>query len=252
MNYVMTISPDFNIKFVPGWFVFNSWLQKHLGQGIKLEMFMDFPAQQAALDSERIDLIFANPSNAATLVRERGFVPIARPLGRSDEAVIAARAGGPIKAIDDLKPGVRVGTTADPDVHMMCMIMIEAADLNATNIALQRYDNFIAVAKNLMRGGCDLGFFLADMFNEMSPGIRKELQVVVQSQIFSVHHALLAGPRMAGMREQILASLTGMNSDAKAKGILGDMGLTGWEEMSREDAEFMIDLMDTLTWDLQS
>lgn len=252
MNYVMTISPDFNIKFVPGWFVFNTWLQRQLGQGIKLEVFMDFPAQQQAIDSGRIDLIYANPSSAASLVRDKGYVPIARPLSRSDEAIIAAKAGGPIKATEDLKPGMRVATTDDPDVHMMCMIMLEAADLNAGNVALQRYDNFIAVAKNVMRGECDIGFFLADMFNELSTGIRKELQIVVQSQIFSVHHALLAGPRMAGMRDAILAALTGMSGDARAKAILGDMGLAGWEEMNREDAEFMIDLMETLTWDLQS
>jgi hypothetical protein len=30
------------------------------------------------------------------------------------------------------------------------------------------------------------------------------------------------------------------------------MGIAGWEAMSLDDAEFMIDLMDTLTWDLQS
>jgi phosphonate transport system substrate-binding protein len=252
MNYVMTISPDFNIKFVSGWFVFNTWLQRQLGQAIKLDIFMDFPSQQAALESGRIDLIYANPYCAATLVREKGFVPIAKPLGRSDEAIIATRMNSPIKVIEDLKPGVRVGTADDPDVHMMCMIMLEPADLNAANIEMNRYSSFIAVAKHLLRDECDVGFFLADMFTDLSSGLRKDMRIVVQSQIFSVHHALLASPRMASMQDAILTSLTGMNGDARSKAILGDMGIAGWEAMSLDDAEFMIDLMDTLTWDLQS
>jgi hypothetical protein len=37
-----------------------------------------------------------------------------------------------------------------------------------------------------------------------------------------------------------------MSDDAKGSEILAELGFVAWENMDREDTEFMIDLMDTL------
>lgn len=246
MPKLFTVSPDFNMKHMSGWFIFNTWLQKSLGEAIHFEPYENFESQRQAIEAGSIDLIYANPYDASMLVREKGFVAVARPCGKADEALIAVRADSPVRAVEDLKPGARISTTDDPDVHMMCMIMIEPADLKRDNVALRSRDNYVIVAKDLIKGQADAGFFLAEMFGDLSEVIRKQLRVLVRSQIHVVHHMFLVAPHLAGRSTEITALLEGMGNAPAGRRILADIGIPGWERAEREDVEFMIDLMSTL------
>ena len=84
MSLIFTVSPDFNTKHLAGWFVVNTLLQRQTGEGIHLETFDDFESLHAATAADQIDLIYANPFDAARLVRDHGFVALARPHGRPD------------------------------------------------------------------------------------------------------------------------------------------------------------------------
>jgi phosphonate transport system substrate-binding protein len=55
-------------------------------------MYNDFHDQRAAIQQNNVDLIYANPFDAAMLVREKGFKPLVRPVGVSDDAIIAVNA----------------------------------------------------------------------------------------------------------------------------------------------------------------
>jgi len=193
-----------------------------------------------------VDLIYANPFDAAMLVREKGFTAVARPKGKSDEALVVVNAGHLAQQVEDLKPGVRVSSTDDPDVHMMCMIMLEPADLNTHNIQLKQCDSYVLVAKDLLRGEADVGFFLQEAFTGLSQTIRKELRPLVTSQIQVIQHVLLAGPRFSEHRNALLQALVAMEGDPKGQMLLESLGLPGWEPVDQEQVEFMIDLMDTL------
>jgi phosphonate transport system substrate-binding protein len=62
-----------------------------------------------------------------------------------------------------------------------------------------------------------------------------------------VQHALLVSPALGDKRGELLGCLTGMVNDSSDKSLLGEMGMpNGWQAMEQEDAEFMIDMMDTL------
>lgn len=246
MSYRMTLSPDFNTKFLPGWFVFNTWLQKTLHEHIHLEIYNDFHSQREAILRDEVDIIYANPYDASMLVRQRGFVPVAKPVGRADEAIVATAASSPFMHIEDLKPGIRIASTDDPDVHTIGMILLEPADLGADNVHIERYDNYVVIVKKLLNGEADAGFFLAEMFNELSASTRSRLRVLMQSRIYVVHHALLLGPRFAAHQETMRAALTGMAAAPRTARILADMGITGFEVLDDEATEFMVDLMDTL------
>ncbi|MBI4693602.1 MAG: phosphate/phosphite/phosphonate ABC transporter substrate-binding protein [Gammaproteobacteria bacterium] len=246
MTYLMTLSPDFNTKFLPGWFVFNTWLQKKLNQHIHLEIYNDFRTQRDAITADKVDIIYANPYDASMLVRERGFVPVTKPIGRADEAIVATAADGPYRKLEDLRPGTRIASTDDPDVHTIGMILLEPADLNVENVLIERYDNYVVIVKKLLNGEADAGFFLAEMFNELSASTRSRLKVLMQSRIYVVHHALLVGPRFADHQEAMRDALTAMTEEPRTARILSDMGIKGWDVLDDEATEFMIDLMDTL------
>jgi phosphonate transport system substrate-binding protein len=246
MTYVLSVSPDFMPDKIAGWFVFNTWLQRQTGEQFHLELYNGFSEQRKDILADRIDLIYANPYDASMLIREKGFMPLVRPVAKVDECTIAVKASNPIDDVESFSPGIRIATTADPDVHMMGMIMLEPAELGSQNTEQMIKENYVLVAKALMRDEADAGFFLSDAYNELSTMIRSELKVLISSRISVIHHAMMVGPRLAEQADRLKGILLDMKQDPKGPGVLRELGLDGWEDLTREDAEFMIDLMDTL------
>lgn len=246
MSFVFTVSPDFTPDHLSGWYIFNTWLQKHTGAAIHLEMYDDFQSQREAIQADKIDLIYANPFDAAMLVREKGFLPLVKAEGVADEALIAASAESGLNAVEDLRAGTRVAFTDDPDVRLMGMIMLEPADLDNDNIIPVPADNYVLVAKHLLNNEADVGIFLAEAYDGLSTIIKKQLKILVRSQISVIHHALMIGPKLQGRREEIQGLLVNMQNDEKGAGVLASLGFTAWQKVDDEEMEFMIDLMDTL------
>ncbi|NKQ36725.1 MAG: phosphate/phosphite/phosphonate ABC transporter substrate-binding protein [Chloroflexi bacterium] len=246
MTLQMTVSPDFAPDYIPGWYIFNTWLQKQLGEGIHLELYNNFADQREAIRNDQVDIIYANPFDASMLIREKGFKALVRPSNKHDEAVIVVNAQHPAMRVEDLPPESRLVFTSDPDVHLIGMIMLEPADLHMDNLQTKEVDSYVLVAKNLLRNEADIGFFLKEAFYDLSNFIREQLRILVESEISVVHHTLLVGPRLQGKREQIRELLLNMSADSKGQGVLESLGFQFWENVAEEDVEFMIDLMDTL------
>lgn len=244
--HTFTVSPDFTPDHLSGWFIFNTWLQKTLNAHFHLQLFDDFNSQREAIRADKVDLIYANPYDAAMLVREKGFKPLARFGGFADEAIIAASAESPYLKVEDLRPGIRLATTDDPDVHTMGMIMLEPAELDAGNVELVDCDSYVLVAKQLIKRTSDAGIFLVEAYDSLSSVIRKQLRVLVRSQIQVVHHSLMIGPAIMEYRAPLLQALLAMQDCEKGRGILQALGCEQWELVDDEEMEFMIDLMDTL------
>lgn len=246
MSFMFTVSPDFTPDHLSGWYIFNTWLQHQTNAAIHLEMYNDFQTQRDAIGADKIDLIYANPFDAAMLVREKGFLPLVRAEGESDEAIIAVNAGSNVNDVAEFAPGTRVAYTDDPDVKLMGMIMLEPGDLDAGNIVPVLSDNYVLVAKHLLKGEADVGIFLAEAFDDLSSMIKKQLKILVRSQISVIHHSLMIGPKLQDRRAEIQQVLVDMHNDEKGKGVLTSLGFNAWQKIEDEEMEFMIDLMDTL------
>lgn len=242
----LTVSPDFAPSHISGWFIFNTWMQRQLGEGIHLELYDSFDSQREDIKAGKYDLVYANPFDASMLVRDLGFKAIVRPLAKADETIIATNADSAIHSVEDLNPGSQLYTTDDPDVNRIAMIMLEAADLDESNTQSHTVDSYVIVARNILKGSADAGFFLKDAYDELSDLIRSQMRVLITSEISVVHHTFLVGPKLQERAEEIQEFLIAMSNDAKGKGVLDSMGLQGFEEMSEEETEFMIDLIDTL------
>ncbi|MCX8049330.1 MAG: phosphate/phosphite/phosphonate ABC transporter substrate-binding protein [Methylohalobius sp.] len=248
MTYIFTVSPDFSPEYLSGWFVFNTWLQKALDCRFHLELMEDFQRLHRAIAADKIDLIYANPYDAALLVREKGFTALAKPQGIADEVVIAVAANSMAMAVEDLPPGVRVASTDDPDVHLIGMILLEPAGLHKENVRLEIAGNYVLVAKKLLQGECEVGIFLARAFDELSRPVRSQLKVLVRSDIQVIHHALMAGPRLIDKIDALTSALVKLAQEPKGQALLAQLGFTGWGKVAPEEVEFMIDLMDTLAY----
>jgi phosphonate transport system substrate-binding protein len=246
MSFIFTVSPDFTPDHLSGWYIFNTWLQRQTGVPIHLEMYNNFNDQRQAIRNDKISLIYANPFDAAMLVREKGFLPLVKPAGVSDEAIIAVNANNHVEDVAHLSPGIRLAFTDDPDVKMMGMIMLEPGDLDANNVQSIPCDTYVLVAKHLLRGEADAGIFLAEAFDDLSDMIKKQLRILVRSQISVIHHSLMIGPKLLEKRDEFQKCLIEMNKASKGPGVLESLGFNAWEKVDGEQMQFMIDLMDTL------
>lgn len=246
MSFMFTVSPDFTPDHLSGWYIFNTWLQHQTGVAIHLEMYDHYQSQRDAIQADKIDLIYANPFDAAMLVREKGFLPLVRAEGESDEAIIAVSEASSVTDVAELVPGTRVAFTDDPDVKLMGMIMLEPGDLDAGNIVPVVSDTYVLVAKHLLKGEADVGIFLAEAFGGLSSMIKKQLKILVRSQISVIHHSLMIGPKLQDRRAEIQQILVNMHNDEKGLGVLNSLGFSAWQKIEDEEMEFMIDLMDTL------
>ena len=171
MTYTMTVSPDFLPEEIAEWYIFNTWLQRKLDLNIHLELFDSFDEQRKAIAEDKIDLIYANPFDASMLVRDKGFIGVAKPADKGDEALIAVSSESAAEDVTDLEPGIEVARTDDPDVNMIGMIMLEPADLNAENTSSKVMDTYPTVARQVITGKSQAGFFLAEAYDSfLQPG----------------------------------------------------------------------------------
>ena len=247
MPYHFTVSPDFTPDHLSGWYIFNTWLQKQTNCAIHLEIYNNFLEQRTAINEDKVDLIYANPFDAAMLVREKGFKPLVKPVGESDEAIIAIKSDSDIDDISQLQAGIKIAVTEDPDVHMMGMIMLEPADIDTSNVEIVPSNTYILVAKHLLKNEADVGIFLAEAYDDLSNMTKNQLRILVRSQISVIHHSLMIGPGFSDHYQTIQNILINMHNNAKGKGVLENFKFKKWQVIDNEEMEFMIDLMDTLT-----
>ena len=247
MSLNVLIAPDFAPDRFAGWHMLNTLLQKRTGQAIHL-LTPASAAEQAQLIADgKADVVYANPFDASVMVREQGFRAFARPVGKSDEMVIATGAGSPANVVEDLKPGCRIALTDNRDVKLIGLRLLEPADLTEADIQWQMVDTYQAAARMAIKGEVDASFFLAEAYHSLSRLTKTQLKTLMESKLADITHVLLTHPRMqadvATLRDA-LVSLTGTPDGQPA---LDELGMAqGFEAMSGEDAEFMIDLMDTL------
>ncbi|MCG8122470.1 MAG: phosphate/phosphite/phosphonate ABC transporter substrate-binding protein [Candidatus Thiodiazotropha taylori] len=244
----MTVSQDFTPDHIGGWYIFNTWLQKSLQRPIHLERYDNFKQQRKAIGDDQIDLIYANPYDASILVRDKGFVPVARPGQTSDEAIIAVNQSSDIEDVETLGADTVIALTEDPDVNLICDIMLEPAEIHNSSKQRLIMGSYPLVAKTLINGIADIGFFLVEAYQSLSRLTKQNLRVLVRSQINVMHHTLLIGPQLKEHRDLLSRHLLTMKSNSKGAGVMDSMGFDDWEDMPDEEMEFMIDLMDTLNY----
>ena len=247
MTLNFLVAPDFSPERFAGWHMLNTLLQRRTGIHLHL-LTPASPSEQAELlAAKKADLVYANPFDAADMIRSQGYIPFARPIGRSDEMVIATCAESSLQKIEDIKPGHRIALTDNKDVKLIGLRLLEPADLDESLIEWVPVESFQAAARLAIKGDVQASFFLAEAYASLTRMTRSQLKVLVQSRISDISHVVLAHPRMADQLPRISEALLGMGREPADADVLVALGLSdGFEPMTQEQAEFMIDLMDTL------
>lgn len=247
MTFNFLIAPDFAPERFAGWHMLNTLLQRKTDLALHL-LTPSSAAEQAKLIADgKVDIIYANPFDAASMVRDSGYLALMRPVAKSNEMVIATRTESPAARIADLKPGIKVALTDNKDVKLVGLRLLEPADLTESDIQWQVVESYQGAARLTIKGDVDVCFMLAEAFNSLSRLTLSQLKPLVESKLADISHVMLVNPRIekeAGRLRDALLALTGSDD---GQPVLDELGIQkGFEAMAIEDAEFMIDLMDTL------
>lgn len=248
MTFNLLIAPDFAPERFAGWHLLNTVLQRRSGLALHLLMPASATEQAQLLADGKVDALYANPFDAALLVRNSGYQAIARPVDKPDEMVIVTAASSPMGAVEDLKPGCRIALTDNKDVKLIGLRLLEPADLTEADVQWQLVDTYQAAARMAMKGEVDASFFLAEAYHSLSRLTKGQLKPLIESKLADITHVLLTHPGMkAADAATLCQSLIELTGTPEGQPVLDELGITkGFEAMSEEDAEFMIDLMDTL------
>lgn len=246
MKVNLLVAPDFAPERFAGWHMLNTLLQKRSGVQIHLLTPANAHEQTEMLESQSVDIIYANPFDAAHLIREKGYRAVARPKGKADEMIIATKVEGTIKTLEELKKGCKVAMADNRDVKLIGLRLLEAVDLTETDIDWHVTENYQAAAREVIKGNADAAFFLADVYHSLSKLTASQLHVLIESDLSDITHVMLVSEAFSGSLE-LTEAILNLGGDNDGQQVLEELGIpSGFEPMSEEDGEFMIDLMDTL------
>lgn len=241
------IAPDFSPENFAGWHMFNTLLQKRSGQSLHLITPASHEEELQLLEDKDISLIYANPFDAARLIRDNGFRPLTRPIDKMDEMVIVSSAKGTIKTIDDIPTTKTSVAMADNrDVKLIGLRLLESVDITENEIDFVITENYQAAARNVLQGKTDLAFFMAETFNSLSKLTKAQLNVIIESDLAAIFHVVLVNDKFDKSKE-ISDVMLSLIDDPDGQAVLNELGIPkGFKVLTEEDAEFMIDLMNTL------
>ncbi len=242
----MLIAPDFSPERFAGWHILNILIQKRANINMHLNMPAAHAEQEAIIAKGDIQVIYSNPFDAAILIREHGYRAVARPIGKSDEMVIAAAADSEITTLEDISAGAKVAMANNRDVKLIGLRLLEAVDIEEADLSWDITETYQAAARKVIKGEAQVAFFLAEIFHSFSRLTKAQLSVLIESDLADISHILLVKEDFVDS-QILMQTVLNLHHDDEGKQVLTELGMPqGFEAMSLEDGEFMIDLMETL------
>jgi len=246
MKYTMSICPTTPTSAMPGWYILNTYLQKKLNIAMHIEIYDDFDAQRMAFKNGDIDFIYANPYDATLLMRTLGFSALNKPNNTANEVVILCKADAAAQSLKDLTAGVKIATANDPAINLVAMILLESVDITASNSTQLECSSFVIAAKQVLNGEADVAFLPKSIYDKLSAIIKQQLRPLICSEISVIHNIFSASEKSQDIHGDISKALNELADSPDGKDILATIGIPSFSVMQQEEAEFMIDLMDTL------
>ena len=227
--FKLSVCPHDTAKNLLGWFTLNTYLQRKLGIGIHFDPRDSFLEERQAVLDQPHHVVYANPYSVLCFARERGFVPVARPAGIVDEAVVVARPGA-VKGL-----ALRIASATDKlIIHELGLKVLDGLDIDVRQATFSFGGNHLNAAKAVLEGSADLGIVFNETWNSLNPSTRSQLEVVGESHDGLAFHCFMVSPDWADKREAIQRILCGMHLDPSGKRVLEDLKFQGFEPVGEE------------------
>ena len=223
--FSLLIAPDFPPEFFANWHMFNTQLQRALDTTIHLQMPAGYREQNDLIDSETIALVYANPFDAGSLMREKGYIALAKPDLPSDQVLVVANAQSALAALSDLPADSRVLITANRDMERIGLDVLQGTAITADSVQWLPTRTFTELARRLMANEAEIGLFLASSFRILKASTQGSLKILFETQFDSFGHTMLLHPNFAEQADKLREVLVNMVQSPVNKMTLEDLGM---------------------------
>lgn len=237
-QFRLSVCPHDTAKNLLGWFTLNTYLQRQLGLAISFAAEDNFLVERQKVLEQDFHVVYANPASALCFAREKHFVPVARPVGLFDEALVVAPASGSTPE----RP--RVASATDQlIVHTLGLRILESMGVDTGQATFVFTGNHLGALKAVLQGEADLGFVYNETWNGVSVHTRAGLRVLGESKDGKAYHCFMVSPAWADKREAVQSVLCAMHLDPAGQRVLKDLQFTAFEPV----AETAIDQLGELS-----
>jgi len=218
LNFVASLQTG---QQLTGWYLFNTYLQRRMQKAIH------FDQSQDVLNEASIDILFAKPFEACSMIKRRGFIPIMRPISEADEVVILTRAGDE-RELADFKQASVVTASENSFVYILGRFLCDENDLDSSKFNFTFSGNEIKSLQMLIKKKADLLFMLKKTYEGLSSFSKKNVRKLDESATDFAFHLFSIAPDLKEEGKTLHTILKEMVDDEKGKGILEDIEFQGW------------------------
>ncbi len=218
LNFVASLQTG---QQLTGWYLFNTYLQRRMQKAIHFDQAQDM------LNEANIDILFAKPFEACSMIKRRGFVPIMRPIAEADEVVILTRADDE-RTLTDFKAANVVTASENSFVYILGRFLCDENELDSSLFNFTFSGNEIKSLQMLIRKKADLLFMLKKTYEGLSSFSKKNVRKLDESNTDFAFHLFSIAPNLEEEGKALHTILAEMADDEKGKRILEDIEFQGW------------------------
>jgi len=213
------------------WYHFAQYLTQSLTNSIQFEKSLDFPDFHGQLTTG--GLIYANPQDSLRLIKEYGYIPIARSSNLFDEIVFIANTSIENPQIRDL---------ADNDVITVNSMLVTRVgvkhlfDQDIKPASLKPAESWMAVVKAIFRNEVKYAFVYKDFYEGLNGLSKSGVQKITETYDGTIHHSLLVSPELENIADKLQLCLVEMHQHGeREEGILKSLGIDQFMAVSKQD-----------------
>ena len=221
----LLITPDFPPDFFAHGHMLHTQLQRALDTTIHLQTPAGYREQQEWIDGETIALVYANPFDAGSLMRDKGYIALAKPDLPSDQVLVVANAQSAFATLGDLPADSRVLVTANYDIQAIGLDILQGTAITADTVQWLPTRTFPELARRLMANEAEIGLFLASSFRSLNAGTQGSLKILFETEFEDFGHVMLLHPDFADQADKLRAALLNMAQSPVSQMTLADLGM---------------------------
>jgi len=202
----LMVCPHDTAKNPENWFNFAQYLTQTIHHSFLFEKSLDFPDFHNQLTSSA--LVYANPQDSVKLIREHGYLPVARPSNLSDEIIFVANKNMQAPKVTDLtdKTVASVNSMMVTRVGIKCLLENNIKPLN-----IDHKESWMAVVKSIFRNEAEYGMIYKDFYEGLNGLSKSGLQKIGETSDGTIHHNLLTSPVLKNSMTDIQTCLLQMH-----------------------------------------
>jgi anti-anti-sigma factor len=219
LNFVASLQTG---QQLTGWYLLNTYLQRRMQRAIHFEQSQD------VINEASIDILFAKPFEACSMIKRRNFIPLMRPMAEADEVVILTRADDERTSLEQFQ-GVAVVTASECSfVYLLGRFLCDESGVDSSKFEFTFAGNEIKSLQMLLKKKADLLFMLKKTYEGLASFSRNSVRKLDESSTDFAFHLFSIDPHLTEEGKVLTQILKEMETDDNGKEILKDIEFQGW------------------------